>query len=108
MTIKQAEALKKAGYPQDKAKCAYTKFIGGAVAITCVGERTKRDVAAPTLEELIKELGDKLWGLIKIDDVWFTNYEQGALLRFFESSDSQGKTPIEAVMNLYVKLQDVV
>ena len=51
----------------------------------------------PTLEELIEECGDNLIDLTRTDDGWTTNSENSL-------TQIEGKTPTEAVANLWLAL----
>ena len=51
-----------------------------------------------TLEELISACGDGLFSLTKHGKFWQTNFLDGM------AGETAGKTPIEAVANLYLSL----
>ena len=60
-------------------------------------KQERRKLYIPTLEELIEECGDNLIDLTRTDDGWTTNSENSL-------TQIEGKTPTEAVANLWLAL----
>lgn len=54
----------------------------------------------PTLSELIEACGDRFWSLTKHGNIWQTNFTDGM------AGETAGKTPEEAVAELWLKLHD--
>ena len=116
MNYELALKLKKAGYPQpwgafaDGTDRAY--YLGGGLIVSWSALRNIRTNDGqlinyvteasyiPTLEELIEACGEDLSGLTRHANIWQTNWVDGM------GGDTAGKTPSEAVANLWLKLNE--
>ena len=99
MNYNKAKELKEAGFPQEgKKTCYYRNPETGKQGGGCLRE--------PLLEEVIEELGDEFYVLEKGNKIWYAGIydEDKELLKKITSSN--GKTPLEAVINLYIKLHE--
>ena len=94
MNYKKALELKEAGFPQDKNGCVISPegHIGNNFD-------TDEHCLVPTLDEVIEELGDKFVSLENTKDGWCAVGGEVKKLEY-----PLGKTPLEAVSNLYIKL----
>lgn len=92
MTYELAKKLKEAGWPQDK-KYFSTQHQGWDGTTSC-----------PTLSELIEACGERFYKLVYRKDAWvaYSYSETGNP----EDKDLFGKTPEEAVANLWIKLHE--
>jgi len=91
MNYELAKQLKDAGFPlnmSDHLECDYnhTEFI----------DRVWYHI--PTLSELIEACGEGFWSLTKHINFWQTNWRDGI------GGDTAGKTPEEAVANLWLAI----
>jgi hypothetical protein len=97
MTYKQALALKKAGFPQK-----FKPFLS-------LDNGRKKDkqnsITYSTLEEIISELGDKFEFLRAMPDMrWDAQASQLEPEKIWNSGFH--KTPLEALINLYIKINE--
>lgn len=95
MTPKQAKLLREHGFPFKDRRCSYCQEQNYKSCTEC------EDIEPATLEEVIKELGDDFYGVVRSDtgDGWFATpmlTEETVNL-----DGSWGETPLEAVINLY-------
>lgn len=105
MNYKLAKQLKDAGFPQGVI-CPH----GEDTMCPCqeefeAGKQT--EAYPPTLEEVIEELGDKVWNnhiLTLYCGKWMIGVRKKELALEIDSWIVDGKTPLEAVSNLYIKL----
>jgi len=104
MNYKLAKQLKESGFPQkrlgvhitkDNEKFRCSDYVD-CVCPICFGEETADLVAEPTLEEVIEELGDNFRKLIRGAENYWEALSNNEI--------DIGKTPLEAVSNLYIKL----
>ncbi len=112
-----SKKLKNAGFPQNINTCGFVyreDERGDLIDLwpaskQCFSGQPDRYVLCPTLEELIAECeievrGESLYNLSRINEVegvmWYTNWHEDF------PSDSKGKTPEEAVANLWLKLNE--
>lgn len=85
MTYKLAKRLKEAGFPQPERSEDLPMRNGNWIM----------DVYEPTLEELIDACGEGFFSLERNDREWNAAKHP---------SEQRGKTPLEAVAKLYIKL----
>jgi hypothetical protein len=105
MNYKLATKLKKAGFPQEFKKGDWICYHGIESTMEktcdCYGDAL---YYYPTLSELIEACGDGFENLTLKNEKWLCNYFEDQEI-VFESQDSEGSTPEEAVANLYLKLK---
>jgi len=113
MKLELVQELKELGYPQETEKNWY--FVDGEVwAEVPEGYYEACEytdwIAAPSLEELIEELGDKFERLLRYDDrleglfqAWTTTEETAKLPK--GKWRGWGNTPTEAVAKLWIELR---
>ena len=89
LTYQDCLELKEAGFPQKMRNLVYKD------------EMTLPGLYSPTLEELIAECGDGLTMLENWGDSWSAYEERIDLI----GKEARGKTPIQAVKNLYIALK---
>lgn len=93
MNYETAKKLKDAGFPFREPTCEFCKEHG----ISC-------GASYPTLSELIEACGDEFIALHKGKNIWYAEGEDEPL----EPEQQFGKTPEEAVANLYLALKGKV
>lgn len=110
MNEKLAKKLRDIGFPQNKTEYILRKYKlatnpmklrRAQLESTRSGKKQEGiewEIAYPTLSELIEECGDGFWGLTKHSGIWQTNWINGM------AGDTAGKTPEEAVTELYKAL----
>src|SRR3990167_6252827 len=97
MNYELAKKLKDAGFPL-KCEIYGTKdFVFGIVVDYA---KELQSIMYPLLSELIDACGDGLWSLTKHRNIWQTNWINGL------AGETAGKSPIEAVANLWLKLNE--
>lgn len=104
LSYKICKELKRAGYRQELKDGDKFYIYTDQHTIYVVHDynfRDKKSIKIPTLTELISASWDGIWNLEKGVDGWRTNVDDG--YKF----SSEGKTPEEAVANLWITLQDV-
>ncbi len=107
MNYELAKKLKDAGFPQrlSVGTFYFSDLDGENLCLIKDGNDFPRDYnyrcIVPTLSELIEACGDKFYSLVKRGENWFAQRSNsyGKLI-----ADSLGKTPEEAVTNLFIAL----
>lgn len=101
MKYELAKRLKDAGFPQDYSE----GILNGNFAF-----KKDKMAYAPTLKELIMACGEKYNGyefvLTYSIDGWFCNYFDDNFDGMSELKNGKGKTPEEAVANLWLALNE--
>jgi len=92
MNYKLAKKLKDAGFPQKEER------------IVCDSSIDMDDVANPTLEELIDACGGRFWNMTCLvkTGTWLAKANLVFPISIYPRAE--GKTPTEAVANLWLKL----
>ena len=94
MIYKLAKQLKESGFPQkEKGTMLFAEGVSLADSQKVWNEK---GAYAPTLEEVIEELGDNFRKLIRGAENYWEALSNNEI--------DIGKTPLEAVSNLYIKL----
>ena len=101
MNYTLAKRLEKAGFPQTSPLLKkYYPSIAKALSVVHKKANGKIDPRYPTLEELIEECGDIAFELNKADKGKNWTACDDTMTK------GEGKTPLEAVANLYLKLKE--
>ena len=106
MNYKLAKKLKEAGFIQRQWKYSMhfipdRNSLGEQMIILYENYQGSGDdlVYIPTLSELIEACGDSFYSLSKHLNIWQTNFRDGV------AGETAGKTPEEAVANLWLNLK---
>lgn len=101
MNYELAKELKEAGFPQKQPYYYDPKKYTDEEAVRAILDgKDIADVYIPTLEELIEACGENLYSLYRHHNEWqaHSNSDQ------WDTEIENGKTPTEAVANLWLAL----
>lgn len=104
MDYELAKRLKDAGFPQGGDSDWY--YLDGYKEpdIRNMEDFYSEELYIPTLEELVEACGDKFSYLHQSERGWHAHSHADGTMNVYGQEGGDGKTPIEAVANLYLAL----